>query len=268
MTYCLGIITREGLVMASDSRSNAGFDQVNVCRKMYTFAVPGERVLIVLASGSLSLTQSVITLLVRDFEQGLGLATAPSIYEACRVIGQQISHVAEIDRAALERSDFSFNIHFLLGGQIRGESPGLCLIYPQGNPLSATQDSPFLQIGECKYGRPILDRGIRYQSTTLEEAAKYALISIDSTMRSNVTVGPPIDMILYRTDELMITRRRRLTSNDPDLLDVNTRWEQALRKAMQELPMIRFDDAESSQPGTMNTDFILRPESVRKGLRD
>jgi putative proteasome-type protease len=144
MTYCLGIITREGLVMASNSRSNAGFDQVNVCSKMYTFAVPGERVLIVLASRSISFTQSFITILLRDFEQGLGLAAAPSLYEACRVIGQQISRVAEIDRVALERADFSFNIHFLLGGQIRGESPGLYLIYPQGNPLSATQDSPFL----------------------------------------------------------------------------------------------------------------------------
>jgi putative proteasome-type protease len=262
MTYCLGIIVREGLIMASDSRSNAGFDQVNVCRKMYTFAVPGERALIILASGSLSLTQSVITLLERDFEQGLGLATAPSLYDACRVIGQQISCVAEIDRTALERADFSFNVHFLLGGQIRGESPGLYLIYPQGNPLSTSQDSPFLQIGECKYGRPILDRGIRYQTTTLEEAAKYALISIDSTMRSNVTVGPPIDMVLYQTDELTITRRRRLTSNDPDLLDVHARWEQALGKAIQELPTIRFDDAELSPPGTMNTDFIFLPGSV------
>jgi putative proteasome-type protease len=265
MTYCLGIITREGLIMASDSRSNAGFDQVNVCRKMYTFAVPGERALVILASGGLSLTQSVMTLLERDFELGLGLATAPSLYDACRVIGQQISCVADIDRPALERADFSFNVHFLLGGQIRGESPGLYLIYPQGNPLSASQDSPFLQIGECKYGRPILDRGICYQTTTLEEAAKYALISIDSTMRSNVTVGPPIDMILYRTDELTISRRRRLTSDDSDLIDVHTRWEQALRKAVQELPVIRFDDVESSQPGTMNTDFILLPDSVRNG---
>jgi putative proteasome-type protease len=138
------------------------------------------------------------------------------------------------------------------------------LIYPQGNPLSASQDSPFLQIGECKYGRPILDRGIRYQTTTLEEAAKYALISIDSTMRSNVTVGPPIDMILYQADELTITQRRRLTGNDPDLLDVHASWEQALRKAMQELPLIRFGDGESNQPGTMNTDFILPPGSVKK----
>jgi putative proteasome-type protease len=264
MTYCLGIITREGLIMASDSRSNAGFDQVNTCRKMYTFSVPGERVLIVLTSGSLSLTQSIITLLKRDFEQGLGLAAAPSLYDACRVIGREINRVAEIDRVALERDDFKFNVHFLLGGQIRGESPGLYLIYPQGNPLSASQDSPFLQIGECKYGRPILDRGIRYQTTTLEEAAKYALISIDSTMRSNVTVGPPIDMILYQADELTITRRRRLTGNDPDLLDVHASWEQALRKAMQELPLIRFGDGESNQPGTMNTDFILAPGSVKK----
>src|SRR6185295_11629985 len=149
MTYCLGIITHEGLVMASDSRSNAGYDQVNVCRKMYTFVVPGERVLIVLTSGSLSLTQSVITLLKRDFENGDGLAKAPSLYEACREIGQQIRKVSELDRAALERDEYKFNVHFLVGGQIKGESPGLYLIYPQGNPLSASQDSPFLQIGEC-----------------------------------------------------------------------------------------------------------------------
>jgi putative proteasome-type protease len=188
---------------------------------------------------------------------------APSLYDVCRVIGEQINRVAEIDRKALERDDFTFNVHFLLGGQIRGESPGLYLIYPQGNPLSASRDSPFLQIGECKYGRPILDRGIRYETTTLEEAAKYALISIDSTMRSNATVGPPIDMILYPTDQLAITRRRRMTSNDPDLLDVHAKWEQALKKAVQELPTIRFDAAESSQSDTMNTDFILRPESAR-----
>ena len=264
MTYCLGIITQEGLVMASDSRSNAGYDQVNVCRKMYTFVVPGERVLIILTSGSLSLTQSVITLLKRDFEQGLGLATAPSLYDACRVIGRQINRVSEIDRPALERDEYKFNVHLLLGGQIKGESPGLYLIYPQGNPLSASEDSPFLQIGECKYGRPILDRGVRYQTTTLEEAAKYALISIDSTMRSNVTVGPPIDMILYPADELRITRRRRLNGKDPDLIDVHSRWEQALRKAVQELPLIRFGEADYSQGGLMTTDFVLEPESVKQ----
>ena len=241
MTYCLGIMTNRGLVMASDSRTNAGYDQVNVCRKMHTFVQEGERVFVILTSGSLSLTQSIVTLLERDFEQGQGLATAPSLYDAARVIGAQVRRVGDLDRQALEQDEYRFNVHLLLGGQIRGEPPNLYLVYPQGNPLSATEDSPYLQIGECKYGRPILDRGVRYDSTTLEEAAKYALISIDSTMRSNVTVGPPIDMVAYYADELRLTRRRRLTAKDPDLIDVHMRWEHALRKAVQELPAIRFD---------------------------
>ena len=149
MTSCLGIMTHEGLVMASDSRTNAGYDQVNVCRKMYTFVQPGERAMVVLTSGSLSITQSVMTLLKRDFEQGRGLAAAPSLYDATRVIGDQVHRVAEIDRAALERDEYKFNIHLLLGGQIKGEPPNLYLIYPQGNPLAATEESPYLQIGEC-----------------------------------------------------------------------------------------------------------------------
>ena len=244
MTYCLGIVTRQGLVMASDSRTNAGYDQVNVCRKMYTFVQPGERVFVLLTSGSLSVTQSVITLLERDFAQGQGLATAPSVYEATRVVGEQIRRVAEMDRAALERDNVPFNPNLLLGGQVRGEPPSLYLIYPQGNPLRATEESPYLQLGECKYGRPILDRGIRYDRTSLEEAAKYALISFDSTMRSNVTVGPPIDVVAYHNDELRLRRRRRFTETDPELIDIHVRWENALRKAVQELPPVRFDAVE------------------------
>src|SRR5207244_1620793 len=130
--------------------------------------------------------QSVITLLRRDFDQGTGLASTPSLYGAARILGEQVRRVSAVDREALERDKYHFNVHLLLGGQIRGEAPQLYLIYPQGNPLSATEESPYLQIGECKYGRPILDRGVRYERTTLEEAAKFALISLDSTMRSNV----------------------------------------------------------------------------------
>ncbi|HWA98747.1 MAG TPA: hypothetical protein VG713_09660 [Pirellulales bacterium] len=243
--------------MASDSRTNAGYDQVNVCRKMYTFVQPGERVLVILASGSLSLSQSVMTLLRRDFERGQGLASAPSMYDATRVIGDQIHRISEIDRTYLERDDYKFNIHLLLGGQIRGEPPNLYLVYPQGNPLSATEESPYLQIGECKYGRPILDRGIRFERTTLNEAAKYALISIDSTMRSNVTVGPPIDMVQYVADEFQITRRRQLTSKDPDLIEVHLRWEAALQKAVHELPEIRFESKTMHVEPTSRNDFIL-----------
>ena len=240
MTYCLGIITKDGLVMAADSRTNAGYDQVNTCRKMFTFVQPGERVFVVLTSGSLSCTQSIITLLKRDFDRGKGLALAPSLYDAARVIGQQVREVSEKDRAALEKDDYRFNVHLLLGGQVRGEPPGLFMIYPQGNPLQATEDSPYLQIGETKYGRPILDRGIAFARTTLEEAAKYALLSLDSTMRSNVTVGPPIDLLAYPTDELDVTRQRRFGAEDSDLIKILTRWEQVLRQAVQRLPEIRF----------------------------
>ena len=226
--------------MASDSRTNAGHDQVNVSSKMHTFEQPGERIFVLLSSGSLSCTQSVITLLRRDFDQGKGLAQAPSLYDAARAIGEQIRRVDDMDRAALERDDFKFNVHCILGGQVRGEPPGLFLIYPQGNPLEANVDSPYLQIGETKYGRPILDRGIRFERTTLEEAAKYALLSLDSTMRSNVTVGPPIDLLAYGADELLIARRRRFSAGDPDLVKIGVRWEQALRQAVLRLPQIRF----------------------------
>ncbi len=240
MTYCLGIWTRHGLVMASDSRTNAGHDQVNVASKMHTFVQPGERVFVLLSGGSLSCTQSIITLLRRDFDDGKGLAQAPSLYDAARVIGEQVRWVSAVDREALERDGFKFNVNLLLGGQVRGESPGLFIVYPQGNPLQASEDSPYLQVGETKYGRPILDRGIRFEKTTLEEAAKYALLSLDSTMRSNVTVGPPIDLLAYGVDELEVTRRRRFRAGDPDLVKIGARWEQALRQAVGRLPQIRF----------------------------
>ena len=241
MTYCVGIMTRQGLVMASDSRSNAGMDQVNTCRKMHLFVKEGERLFVILSSGGLSLTQSVLTLLQRDFDKEGGLATAPSMYDAARVVGDQVRRVAELDRQALERDECPFNISLILGGQIRGSPPNLYVIYPQGNPLAATEDSPYLQIGECKYGRPILDRGIRYERTTLEEGAKYALISLDSTMRSNVTVGPPVDLLLYGADELRVRRYRRFDDKDADLRDIRMQWEQALRKAVLELSEIRFE---------------------------
>jgi len=234
--------------MASDSRSNAGYDQVNVCRKMHTFVKPGERALVILSSGSLSLTQSVITLLRRDFDLGTGLATAPTLYDAARVAGEQVRKISDLDREALERDEYRFNIHLLLGGQILGGPVDLYMIYPQGNPLRATEDSPFLQIGEVKYGRPILDRAIRYNTTTLGEAARCAMISIDSTMRSNVTVGPPIDMLLYRSDELNISNYRRFNSNDPDLVKIQSQWEQSLRKAAQQLPEIKFPDTGPPDP--------------------
>ena len=240
MTYCLGIMTHQGLVMASDSRTNAGFDQVNVCRKMHTFVHPGERAFVLLTSGGLSLTQSVVTLLRDEFREGLGLAQANTMYQAARAVGDCVRRVSDLDRAALERDEFSFNINLLLGGQVKGERPCLYMIYPQGNPLSATVDSPYLQIGECKYGRPILDRGIEYGSTSQEVAAIYALLSFDAAMRSNVTVGPPIEMLLYRNDALEFDCYRRFAADDPELAQIHRSWERALRRAVEELPKIHF----------------------------
>jgi putative proteasome-type protease len=261
VTYCLGIVTDEGLVMASDSRSNAGYDQVNVCRKMFRFVQQGERVFVVLTSGSLSISQSIMALLRVDFDAGRGLAQALSLYDAARMVGDCVRRVSDIDRASLERDNFSFNVNLLLGGQVRGEEPGLYLIYPQGNPLKATEDSPYLQLGECKYGRPILDRGIDMQ-TSLEVAAKYALLSFDATIRSNVTVGAPIDLVLYRRDSLEITRYRRFNAMDPDLTLIHTSWEQALRRAVEQLPEIQFDNAEDHRPVVAGARHVTGPEAT------
>lgn len=238
MTYCLGILTREGLVLASDSRTNSGSDQVHMARKMHLFTKPGERAFALLCSGSLSCSQSIMTLLGRDFAAGEGLADAETMYDAARAVGATLRKVAAIDRDELERDGYNFNVNLLLAGQIGDEPPALYCIYPQGNPLRATQENPFLQIGEVKYGRPILDRGIRFDKTTLCDAARYALISIDSTMKSNATVGPPIDLLMYRAGELDMRRRRRLESDDPLLLEIRNGWDRALREAVQNLPTI------------------------------
>jgi putative proteasome-type protease len=262
VTYCLGIVTDEGLVMASDSRSNAGFDQVNVCRKMYRFTQEGERVFVILTSGSLSISQSIMSLLRLDFDAGQGLAQARSMYQASRIVGECVRRVSEIDRASLERDSFTFNVNLLLGGQVRGEEPGLFLIYPQGNPLQATEDSPYLQLGECKYGRPILDRGID-MATSLEVAAKYALLSFDATMRSNVTVGPPIDLLLYKKNAFTVTQYRRLSAYDHDLNLIHASWEQSLRRAVEQLPEIHFEQPDRAQHAA--GEWRARPKDTDQG---
>ena len=240
MTYCVGIRTHQGLVLASDSRTNSGIDQVEVCRKMHTFVIPGERMFTILSSGSLSLTQSVMTRLEQDFRAGDGLASAANFYEAARCVGREVRAVGALDREFMERDNINFSVSLLIGGQIRGEAPQLYLIYDQGNPLRCTRLSPFLQIGESKYGRPILDRGIRFGETTLDQAVTYAIISLDSTMRSNVAVGPPIDLLVYANDDLAVTRYRRLDASDPELGEIRSCWEQALRHAITTVPQIDF----------------------------
>jgi putative proteasome-type protease len=193
------------------------------------------------------------------------LAIAESLYDAARVVGAQLRNVAQIDREALERDDYRFNVHVIIGGQVKGQPPELYLIYPQGNPLQATEDTPFLQIGEVKYGRPILDRGIRFDRTSLEEAAKYALLSLDSTMKSNVTVGPPIDLLAYSNDEFDVTRHRRFEGDDPALVKIRTRWDQALRQAVAKLPEIRFVPPRGKQPTQEESIQVVEPAQSETG---
>ena len=240
MTYCLGLTTRDGLVLASDSWTKNSEVGVSICRKMHIFEQRGERVFLVASSGDSSLLQSILTLLRRDFEQGMGLAQAETMYEAARVLGDQVRRASDRNRAVSEKKAPKCDVHFILGGQIKGQPHELYLIYPQGNPLCATEDSPFLQLGEHKYGRPILERGIRYHETPLAEAAKYALISMDSTMGSTATVGPPIDIALYPTGCLEVNCRRRLTGTDPDFREIHTQWDLALRHGVASLPKIEF----------------------------
>ncbi|MBX3399381.1 MAG: hypothetical protein KF873_11605 [Gemmataceae bacterium] len=243
MSYCLAIQTKLGLVFASDSRTNAGLDQANVATKLTTFVKPGERVYVLLTSGGLSLSQSVLAVLHGEYGAGKGLAVAATMYEAARIVGDAVRTVSSRDREHLEKDGIAFNVNFIIGGQIGTQPHELYMIYPQGNPLRATPESPFLQIGESKYGRPILDRAVRYDTTSLEQATKLALISLDSTMRSNLTVGPPVDLVVYHANELKVRQQMRLGADDPQLMMIRTQWEQELRAASQRLPEVKFPEA-------------------------
>lgn len=241
MTYCLGIITSSGLVVAADSRTHAGVDYISTYQKLFDFSQPGERVIILCNSGSLSLTQSVLTLLRKDlkFQEAINLHTLPTLYEVARYIGGKIRQVHEQDRSWLQQDGIDFKCSFLLGGQIKGEDPELYLIYNQGNFIQATKETPFLQIGETKYGRPILDRRLTYE-TPLEEVAKCALLSIDSTMKSNISVGPPIDIVMYEANTYTIRHQLQLRLGDPYLSKMRRLWEEYVKQAFEHMPNINW----------------------------
>jgi putative proteasome-type protease len=242
MTYCLGIINRFGIVMAADSRTNAGVDYISAYKKMFDLSLPGERVVSICASGSLSLTQGVLNRLNRDIREEAkeSLHNLSNMHDITRYIGKKSREIQEIDRPWLEKDRIDYSCSFLLGGQIKGEVPQLFLIYPQGNFIQATTETPFLQIGETKYGKPILDRTISY-NTPLEEVAKCALLSIDSTMKSNISVGPPINLIMYETDSLVIRNTLELRLGDPYLAKIRKLWEESVRRAFEAMPNIEWE---------------------------
>lgn len=255
MTYCLGIITRSGMVMAADSRTNAGVDYISTYQKMFDFSCPGERVILVCTSGNLSMTQGVISGLNKDLKVGadFNLHTLPSLYEVARYIGGKIRAMVELDQSWLKKDGMDAKCSMLLGGQIKGQDPELFLIYSQGNCIQATPETPFLQIGEAKYGKPILDRALSF-NTPLEAAAKCALLSIDSTMKSNISVGPPINLVMYETDSLVIHNRLLLRLGDPYLAEIRKMWEISLREAFHRIPDINWDH---NLEGDVREDIII-----------
>ncbi|MBD1937207.1 proteasome-type protease [Microcoleus sp. FACHB-68] len=239
MTYCLGIVTRSGLVVAADSRTNAGVDYISTYQKLFDFSNPGERVLLICTSGNLSMTQAVLTLLRKDIQtqEEISLHTLPTMYEIARYIGSKTRQIQEQDKAWLKQDGINAQASVLVGGQIKGEDPALYLVYSQGNCIHATKETPFLQIGETKYGKPILDRTLTFE-TPLEAAAKCALLSIDSTMKSNISVGPPINMVMYETDTFVIRHQLQLRLGDPYLAKMRKLWEEYLKNAFDHMPNI------------------------------
>jgi putative proteasome-type protease len=240
MTYCTGILVEQGLVMIGDTRTNAGLDNVSTFRKLNTFTVPGERVLMLATAGNLSVSQSVYSLLTEGLENpSLGevetLQKAPTLFRAAQLIGRAIRHVRAIDGKGLEDAKLPFDVSFLFGGQIKGGPMRLFMIYAAGNFIECGQDAPFLQIGEHKYGKPILDRAVTYR-TELYDALKIGLISMDSTMRSNLGVGLPIDIAVLRRDTLEPEVSHRIEAGEPYFHDLRERWSAALRAAHIAIP--------------------------------
>ena len=234
MTYCVALRLNRGLVFAADTRTNAGVDNVAQYRKLHFWRRPGERVIVLLTAGNLAVTQSVVSTLNEQFDSSGAdtdtLFTVPSMYRAARVIGDAVRSVKQIDGAALEASKAGFQASFILGGQIGTEAPRLFQVYAEGNFIEATDDTPFLQIGEHKYGKPILDR-VADPKMRLGEAAKLILLSYDSTLRSNLSVGMPIDILVYERDSLDVKREKRIAQDDEYFKNLSSAWSEALRQA-------------------------------------
>jgi putative proteasome-type protease len=240
MTYCCGILVRDGLVMIADTRTNAGLDNISVFRKLHVYEKPGELIMALASSGNLSFSQSVVSTLAEGWtnpqtDEHETLTNAPSMFRAAQRIGRAIREISDRDADALHAAEISFDVAFLFGGQIKGDRLRLFMVYNAGNFIECTPDTPYLQIGEHKYGKPVLDRAITYGSD-LYDALKIGLISMDSTMRSNLGVGMPIDFLMVRRDTLQAELSHRIEPGEPYFHDLRERWSAALRAAQNSIP--------------------------------
>jgi putative proteasome-type protease len=240
MTYCCGILVRDGLVMFADTRTNAGVDNISTFRKLHVFTQPGQRIMAIASAGNLSISQSVVSMLREGWEnpetgETETLINAPTLFQAAQRVGRTIRQIHEVEGGALEDVDVKFDVAFLLGGQIKGERPRLFMLYSAGNFIECTQDTPYLQIGEHKYGKPVLDRAITYD-IDLYDALKVGLVSVDSTMRSNLSVGLPLDVLIARRDLCEAELNYRIEPGEPYFHDLRERWSAALRAAHAGIP--------------------------------
>lgn len=237
MTYCVGLLVDTGLVMLSDSRTNAGVDQITTFRKMATFPAQ-DRVLVLMSAGNLAITQAVVNLLHEapaDSEGRIAILHVPDMFKAARVVGEALREIFERDAESLKEAGHEFNGTFILGGQIKGEEPRLFHIYSAGNFIESSLDTPYFQIGESRYGKPIIDRVIS-RSSSLAEAAKCALVSMDSTIRSNISVGPPLDLAIIRRDEYKLATHISIDLDNEYFTMIRKRWGLALKEVFSELP--------------------------------
>ena len=240
MTYCCGVLVRDGLVMIADTRTNAGLDNVSTFRKLHIFSKPGDRIMAVASAGNLAISQSVLSTLTEGLEDPHTgdietLLNAPTMFQAAQRIGRAIRAVHATEGTALQSEDINFDVSFLFGGQIKGSRMRLFMVYTAGNFIECTTDTPYLQIGEHKYGKPVLDRAISFD-TDLYDGLKIGLISMDSTMRSNLGVGLPIDILVVRRDTCASEVSYRIEPGEPYFQDLRERWSGALRAAHIAIP--------------------------------
>ena len=265
MTYCVGIKLNAGLVFLSDSRTNAGLDQISTFRKMIVYEKAGDRFMVLLSAGNLSLSQSVREILqveiLRENEdtEPLTIWNARSMFDATRVLGSAVRHVYERDAMALKKSGVDFNVSFIFGGQIRGEGMRLFQVYSAGNFIEATPENPYFQVGESKYGKPVLDRVIT-PDTPLDEAAKCALVSMDSTLKSNLSVGLPLDLVVYEVNRFETDKIVCLDEQNPYFRMLRGNWGQKLREVFDSIEDPVWDGRFSEIP-------LIIPNSRNPPLR-
>ena len=243
MTYCVGLRLKKGLVFMSDTRTNSGVDNISVFRKMTTWTVPGERVITMLTSGNLATTQTVVSMLDErtkaPADRDPSILSAPSLFQVARLVGEVMRDVIQTSVASGQTADSTFDATIILGGQIATSEPRLFMIYPEGNFIEASEDTPYFQSGEMKYGRPILVRAYDPEMS-FEAALKLLMVSFDSTIKANLSVGLPLDIQTYEMDSLKVGHERRVEADDPYYQSISNGWGEALKDAFQSLPDYQF----------------------------